>query len=49
MLNVYFGDLIKKETAGTAFEHKKSELAEAYSVEANASKVMALIACRNVR
>lgn len=45
----FFTDLIKKETAGTPFEYKKSELSEAYSVEVNASRVMALIACRNVR
>lgn len=45
----FFTDLIKKETAGTPFEYNKSELSGAYSVEVNASKVMALIACRNVR
>ena len=45
----FFTDLIKKETAETPFAYKKSELGEAYSVEKNAAKVMALIACRNVR
>ncbi len=45
----FFTDLIKKETAETPFAYKKSELGEAYSVENNAAKVMALIACRNVR
>ena len=45
----FFTDLIKKEKAGTVFEYKKSKLAEAYSVEANAAKVRALIACRIVQ
>ena len=45
----FFTYLLKKETAGTPFAYSKSELADSYSVERNASKAMALIACRNVR
>lgn len=45
----FFTDLLKKETKGTSFEYGKANLAEAYSMEENASKVMALIACRNIR
>ncbi len=45
----FFTDFLKEQTLGTAFEYRKSKLPEAYSVEQNASKVMALIACRNIR
>lgn len=44
----FFTDLLKEKTKGTPYEYKKSELAEAYGIEQNASKVMALIACRNI-
>lgn len=44
----FFADLLRRETKGTPFAYRKQELAEAYSIEQNAAKVMALIACRNV-
>lgn len=44
----YFTDLLKQETAGTPLAYHKSKLAKAYTSDANAAKVMALIACRNV-
>ena len=45
----FFTDLLKKESKGTPFEYSKANLAEAYALEPNASQVMALIACRNIR
>lgn len=45
----FFTDLLKKESQGTPFEYSKASLAEAYALEPNASQVMALIACRNIR
>lgn len=45
----FFSDLLKRESRGTSFEYGKANLAEAYTLEANASQVMALIACRNIR
>ena len=45
----FLTDFLKQQTNGTPFEYKKSNLAEAYSTEQNASKVMALIACKNIR
>lgn len=45
----FFAALLVELTRGTPFAYKKAELAEAYLVPANASRAMALIACRNVR
>lgn len=45
----YFTDYLEKLTTGQPFAYGKDKLADAYMAEANASKVMALIACRNVR
>lgn len=45
----FFASLLVELTRGTPFAYKKGELAEAYLVPANASRAMALIACRNVR
>lgn len=45
----FFTHFLKEQTKGTPFEYKKSELAEPYSILQNASKVMALIACRNIK
>lgn len=45
----YFTDYLERLTAGQPFAYGKDKLADAYMAEANASKVMALIACRNVR
>lgn len=45
----FFAALLVELTRGTPFAYKKVELAEAYLVPANASRAMALIACRNVR
>ncbi len=45
----FFTKLLREETAGTAFAYSKAELAETYTLPQNADKVMALIACRNVR
>ncbi len=45
----FFTNLLKRQTKGTPFEYKKAELADAYRIEQNASKVMALIACRNIK
>lgn len=45
----FFAALLVELTRGTPFAYKKAELAEAYLVSANASRAMALIACRNVR
>ena len=45
----FFTAYLKRQTEGTRFAYSKSELAEAYSVEKNASKAMALIACGNIR
>lgn len=45
----YFTDYLEGLTAGQPFAYGKDKLADAYMAEANASKVMALIACRNVR
>lgn len=44
----FFTDYLRQLTKGTQFEYKKAELAEAYCVERNAARVMALIACRNI-
>lgn len=44
----FFTDYLRQLTNGTQFEYKKAELAEAYCVERNAARVMALIACRNI-
>lgn len=45
----FFTDLLVQSTAGTVFAYQKSQLAEAYKLPANADKVMALIACRNIK
>ena len=45
----FFAALLVELTRGTPFAYKKAELAEAHLVPANASRAMALIACRNVR
>lgn len=45
----FFTDLLRTHAAGTPFAYRKSELADAYKVAKNADKVMALIACRNIR
>lgn len=45
----FFTDLLKETTVGTPFEYHKSRLAEAWTVPANADKVMAQIAHGNVR
>ena len=45
----FFGDLLRRETLGTPFEYHKSHLAEAWTIPANADKVMALIENGNVR
>lgn len=45
----YFTDYLEGLTTGQPFAYGKDKLADAYMAEANASKVMALIACRNVR
>ena len=45
----YFTDYLERLTEGQPFAYGKDKLAYAYMAEANASKVMALIACRNVR
>lgn len=45
----YFTELLVTSTAGTPFEYKKSKLADAYLIPKNADRVMALIACKNVK
>ncbi|WP_322155278.1 hypothetical protein [Paratractidigestivibacter sp.] len=45
----FFTKLLREEADGTAFAYSKAELAEAYALPQNADKVMALIACRNVK
>ncbi len=45
----FFTAYLKEQAKGTPFAYKKSALAEAYMVDENASKVMALIACRNIK
>lgn len=45
----YFTDYLERLTEGQPFAYGKDRLADAYMTEVNASKVMALIACRNVR
>lgn len=45
----FFTAYLKRQTEGTPFAYKKDALAEAYLLEENASKVMALIACRNIK
>ncbi len=45
----FFTAVLKEETRRTPFAYRKSEIADAYCIERNASSVMALIACRNVR
>lgn len=45
----YFTDVLRTQSAGTPFAYRKGELADAYKVAKNADKVMALIACRNIR
>lgn len=45
----YFTDLLRTQSAGTPFSYRKGELPDAYRVPKNADKVMALIACRNIR
>lgn len=45
----YFTDLLRTQSVGTPFSYKKGELPDAYRVPKNADKVMALIACRNIR
>lgn len=41
--------VLRTQSAGTPFAYRKGELADAYKVAKNADKVMALIACRNIR
>lgn len=45
----YFTDSLRAATRGTALAYGKDRLPEAYKAQANADKVMELIACRNVR
>ena len=45
----FFTTYLKQQTAGTPLAYKKDALAEAYMVEENVSKVLALIACRNIK
>lgn len=45
----FFTDVLRTHSAGTPFAHRKGELADAYKLTKNADKVMALIACRNIR
>ena len=45
----YFTDRLRAATRGTALAYGKDRLPEAYKAQANADKVMELIACRNVR
>lgn len=45
----YFTDVLRTQSTGTPFAYRKGELADAYKVAKNADKVMALIACRNIR
>ncbi len=45
----FFTEFLKQQTKGTPFAYKKESLAEAYMVEENASKIIALIACRNIK
>ena len=44
----FFTAFLRQQTEGTPFAYSKAKLADAYGVEQNASKVMALIACRNI-
>ncbi len=45
----FFTAYLKQQTEGTPFAYKKDVLAEAYMIEENASRVLALIACRNIK
>lgn len=45
----YFTDLAVRETAGSPAEYKKSQINDFYCSDGNAAKIMALIACRNIR
>ena len=45
----FFTAYLKDLTRGTAFEYKKELLAEPYVCEPNASKIMQLITCGNIR
>ena len=45
----FFTAYLRQQTEGTPFAYKKDSLAKAYLVDENASKVMALIACRNIK
>lgn len=45
----FFYAYLKQITENTLFVYRKRELAEAYTLPKNADKVMALIACRNIR
>ncbi len=45
----FFTSVLKQETAGTEHPYKKEALAAFYTEPGNADKVMALIACKNIR
>lgn len=45
----FFTSLLKRQTKDTPFEYTKTELADAYCIEHNASKIIALITCRNIK
>ena len=44
----FFFERLKDVTKGTAFAYQKDKIPDAFFVDANASKVMSLIACRNI-
>ena len=45
----FFTAVLRQETAGSEHPYKKEELAAFYTDPGNADKVMALIACKNIR
>ena len=45
----FFSAYLRQITEKTPFAYNKSELAEAYTLSKNADRVMALIACRNIK
>ena len=45
----FFYKYLREETAGSVFQYDKDSIPEVFCTGSNSAKVMALIACRNVR